>query len=292
MQLKSFLETYWIDICRVFLISNIFYHLIQTDVESISSFPDFFRQDLFFFQFIPYQSIDLVYLKRILFICLIFLIIGYKIYFVSVLSFFLSFLIFGYRYNFGFFHWADSMIPLSLLMLSIFPVSNLRINKKICNQNPHLPAYHVFSMRFVLIYMFFSSGISKLLHSGLYWFLSDNMKTRFLINESLFSGWFPEENSAIYLFIINNDFVLLICGIMAGFIEFISPIALFSNQFKYPIVCGLFILLVAFKVILRHDFLIYCWPLFFYFIVFDPKKEPSFKISKIWLLFKTLDIRK
>ena len=274
MPLKKILQIYWIDICRIFLISNIFYHLIQIDVKSLSLYPSFFKESLFFFQFIPYQSINFYILKYSLLLCLVFLIPGYKMHLVSVLSFVLAFLIFGYRYNFGIFHWADSIIPLSLLMLAIFPVSNFRSKRFLPGSHPaDLNSYHIFSMKFILVYMFFSAGISKLQHSGLHWFSSDNMKTLFLINKNMFSGWFPETDSLLYLFIINNDLILSVGGIVVLFMELISPIALFPNRCKAFTVCGLLALLVAFKIILRHDFLSYCWPLFFYFFVFEPEKK-------------------
>lgn len=256
--------------CQISIFINAFFVISKVNVRSFENFSETIRNDLFFYSFfnIPIESLH--WLQIIFFLFMIFYILGIYPQISSVICFAISFFVLGYRYNFSFYHWADSIIPLSLLGSCLFPINLRGINTT--PPNKRYIWWHITTFRVILILIFFSAGISKIQNSGFNWGQAENHRHLINLNLFLFSEWLSSFNYIIKDFLLSSTLLLFLTGYFVLLLELLSPLALVHFKFRYFIYSLLFLLTIMFSLVYSHHFVIYLWPLFLYGAQFTKKE--------------------
>ncbi len=259
-----------IGVSQLLIVFNALFFINNTNFNSLLYYPDNIRHSLFFFKNINFQPNDLALLILATNLSLIFYILGIGYRFCIWIALISSSVLIGYRYNFSFYHWADSIIPLSLFGLCIAPLSipklfsQKRIETKVIE-------FHLMVMRFIFIWPFFSAGLSKLRNSGIAWLDQSNQLLMLSINRTLFKTWAASGVTDLVERVLEMSWLLQVGATFVLIIELISPLALFLVNLRLPLWVGLYCLLCMFSLLLGHQFIYFFWPFLFYGFEFNKK---------------------
>ena len=165
---------------------------------------------------------------------------GYFFKIFSKIFFFITFFMFNIQYSYG--YQTHTYLPLVLVSFVL----------AFCNENK------IFCIRFVFCSIFFSAGVSKLRNGGFDWIFSESMQNILIRSEI-----FYHDNSALAykykfnLLLAKNLILTQASAFFVVLLEIMSPMALFANKLRYPIVLALLLTQISILFLIFVNFKVY-----------------------------------
>lgn len=260
MSILGRIKLQWPRLVQLTVGLNSAYYCAHIDWRRLATFPHSNYQSLFFFPEHPWDvNFELLQILVVAGISLLSL--GFMGRQIGAFVFLATMYFVGYRYNFGFIHWHDASIAISVFILAMMPLS---LSSKEIEIETF--AWQAFWGRWFFVFTLFSAGVSKLRNTGWDWGAATNMLNTFEFNLSHTEFTVTELNRALIDLVISSDLALEAIGYSTHALELLSPLILFPSRFRHWFLFGLVIMMLGFKLVFGHGFINYYWPLLLYFV--------------------------
>lgn len=171
----------------------------------------------------------------------------------------LALMLFGWPYCYGAGFYADAPIVLMLIAAAILPPVRRHIDERDLRVN-------IFLMRVLLIHPFFAAGFSKLRYAGWEWTSAENQKRMYEWNIILFRDQVTLFSEIMQRLLLKQNWFLHATGIYVFILELTSPLAFLSRKVAMLMVPALAAMHLGFALILDHNFFMFMWPLYLYWL--------------------------
>ena len=252
-------------ISRVLFFGALFFYFLLQDFSRWGGVSEVFWMPTAFFKglHLPLLSpAQIFFLQTVWKIALLLSCLGWATRLSTLASFMLGIYLLGLPHNFGKTHLFDAMVVFTLGVLALsccghaWSVDRLiQAARKEKNEPVRRSGEYTWPIRtigFVMSLIFFAAGVSKLRHSGVAWFASDNMATILIQQNYHISNADPLTPWGLYL--AQNRWLSRGIAFVTVFLELGYPLAMFNGRARWIFVPGIFLMLAGIRIVMGPTF--------------------------------------